>query len=323
MSGDSRREALVIGAGVIGLTAAVRLQEAGWRVRIWTAEPPERTTSAVAAAIWYPYRVGPEALVTAWGERSYAVFERLAADSATGVRMLPGTELLPRGADPREFPGWAAHIPDFAVADAATLPEGRVGWTFTVPVADTAVFLGWLAARFRENGGEMEIRRIASLGEAAAACPLVVNCSGLGARELAGDAAMRPVRGQVMGVENPGLTRFWLDEYHPEGLLYIIPRSGDCVLGGTAEEGEEDATPDFDTSEQIRWRCAELEPDLAYARLLEHRVGLRPWRPEIRLEAEALPGGATIIHNYGHGGAGVTLSWGCAERVVELASPLG
>ncbi|HEX8246305.1 MAG TPA: FAD-dependent oxidoreductase, partial [Longimicrobium sp.] len=88
------RDALVLGAGVIGLTAAIRLQEAGWRVRIWAAEPPERTTSAVAAALWDPYRAGPAALVRAWSERSYAVFERLAADEATGVRMLAGTELL-------------------------------------------------------------------------------------------------------------------------------------------------------------------------------------------------------------------------------------
>ncbi|HEX6751304.1 MAG TPA: FAD-dependent oxidoreductase [Longimicrobium sp.] len=316
----AEREALVVGAGVIGLTSAIRLQEAGWRVRIWAAEAPERTTSAVAAAIWYPYRVGPEALVKAWGERSFAVFEELARDGSTGVRMLPGIELLPRRADPHDVPEWASHIADFRVATGGDIPDGRVGWALTVPVADTGVYLRWLAARFADNGGMMEIRRVASLAEAAAACPLVVNCSGLGARELVGDGAMRPVRGQVLRVENPGLTRFWLDEYHPDGLLYIIPRSGDCILGGTAEEGEEDTTPDMDVSEQIRWRCAELEPDLADARLLEHRVGLRPWRPEIRLEAEALPGGATVIHNYGHGGAGVTLSWGCAERIAELAS---
>ncbi|HEX8906872.1 MAG TPA: FAD-dependent oxidoreductase, partial [Longimicrobiaceae bacterium] len=161
------RDALVVGAGVIGLTSAVRLQEAGWRVRIVAAEPPERTTSAVAAAMWYPYRVGPEALVKAWGERSYAVFEQLAADEATGVRMLPGIELLARGADPRVFPDWAAHIPGFRVAEGDGIPAGRVAWAFTVPVADTGVYLRWLAGRFAGNGGAMEMRRVASLAEAA------------------------------------------------------------------------------------------------------------------------------------------------------------
>lgn len=314
----AEREALVIGAGVIGLTAAVRLREAGWRVHVRAAEPPERTTSAVAAALWYPYRVGPEALVTEWGERSYAMFRRLAADPSTGVRMSPGIELLPVGADPEIVPEWAAHIPDFRTARPDEVPAGRVGWAFTVPVADTAVYLRWLAARFAEHGGTVQLARVASLADVAGEFPLIVNCTGLGARELAGDGAMRPVRGQIVRVENPGLTSFWLDVYDPAGLLYVIPRGADCVLGGTAEEGEEDTRPDPDTAGSIVARCAAAVPALAGARVLEHRVGLRPWRPEVRLEAETV-GGATIVHNYGHGGAGVTLSWGCADRVVELA----
>ncbi|HEV7591159.1 MAG TPA: FAD-dependent oxidoreductase [Longimicrobium sp.] len=316
----SEREAVVIGAGVAGLTSALRLVDGGWRVRVWAAEPPERTTSAVAAAIWYPYRVGPVDRVEAWGRRSFAVFSELADDPETGVRMAPGTELLEVGGEPSKVPGWAAHIADFRVANADEVPPGRVGWTFTVPVIDTSVYLRWLSGRLHRRGVSIEIWRVGSLAEAAEAAPLVVNCSGLGARELAGDAALRPVRGQVVRVENPGLTRFWLDDCNPGGLTYIVPRRGDCILGGTDDEGEEDASPDAATGEAILRRCVELEPALAGARVLEHRVGLRPWRPEIRLEAETLPGGARVIHNYGHGGAGVTLSWGCAERVVELAS---
>jgi D-amino-acid oxidase len=323
MTGMSGRDVVVIGAGVAGLTSALRLIEDGWRVRVWAAEPPERTTSAVAAAIWYPYRVGPVDRVREWGERSFAAFEALAADPETGVRMSPGTELLQPGGDPSAVPGWAAHIADFRVAGDEEVPPGRVGWTFTVPVVDTSVYLRWLNGRLHRAGGTIEIRRVASLAEAAGVAPLVVNCPGLGARELAGDAAVRPVRGQVVRVENPGLTRFWLDDYNPGGLTYIVPRTGDCILGGTDEEDEEDTAPDAATGEAIRRRCTELEPALAGARVLEHRVGLRPWRPEIRLEAETLPGGARVVHNYGHGGAGVTLSWGCADRVVELANGTG
>ena len=313
-------DALVIGAGVAGLTSAARLRERGWRVRVVAAEPPERTTSAVAAAIWYPYRVGPVDRVTAWGERSFEVFAGLAADPATGVRMTPGVELLEMGGDPSAVPEWAAHIPDFRVARADEMPPGRVGWTFTVPVVDTSVYLRWLAARLQGDGVAIGIRRLGSLADAAAMAPLVVNCAGLGARELACDAAVRPIRGQVVRVENPGLSRFWLDDYNPGGLTYIVPRRGDCILGGTADEDAEGTAADPATAEAIRARCIGLEPALAGARILEHRVGLRPWRPEVRLEAESLPGGARVIHNYGHGGAGVTLSWGCAERVAELAA---
>jgi D-amino-acid oxidase len=318
MMGMKEREAVVIGAGVAGLTCALRLLESGWRVRVWAAEPPERTTSSVAAAIWYPYRVGPVDRVQAWGETSFAAFEALAADPETGVRMTPGIELVAPGDDASEVPAWAAHIADRRLASPDELPPGRVGWTLTLPIVDTSVYLGWLADRVRAAGAEIEIRRVSSLAEAAEAAALVVNCSGLGARVLAGDDALRPVRGQLVRVENPGLTHFWLDDDNPAGLTYIVPRRADCILGGTAEEDVDDLEPNEADGEATRLRCVALEPALAGARVLGVRIGLRPWRPEVRLEAETLPGGAQVIHNYGHGGAGITLSWGCADRVVEL-----
>jgi len=289
-------------------------------VRVWAAAPPERTTSSVAAAIWYPYRAGPVDRVEAWGKASFATFERLAVLPETGIRMAPGTELVAPGGDPSVVPGFLAHVPDFRVARADEVPPGRAGWTFTVPIVDTSVYLGWLAGRLQRSGVEIEIRRVSSLDEAAEAAPLVVNCSGLGARELAGDAAVRPVRGQLVRVENPGLTRFWLDDDNPAGLTYIVPRRDDCILGGTAEDDREELDVDPAEAEATRRRCVALEPALAGARVLGVRVGLRPWRPEIRLEAETLPGGGRVIHNYGHGGAGITLSWGCADAVLDLAN---
>jgi len=90
------------------------------------------------------------------------------------------------------------------------------------------------------------------------------------------------------------------------------------VLGGSAQEGREDLEPDPDESAAILARCRALEPALANAQLLSVGVGLRPWRPSVRVEREAL-GRAWLIHDYGHGGAGVTLSWGCAEEVARLA----
>jgi D-amino-acid oxidase len=119
-------------------------------------------------------------------------------------------------------------------------------------------------------------------------------------------------------VRNPGLERFVLDGEHPEGVTYVIPRSGDCILGGTAEEGEWDTEPDSQTAAAILRRCVALEPRLAETEVLEHKVGLRPGRPEIRLEIEGVSESAPRVHNYGHGGSGVTLSWGCAEETLRL-----
>lgn len=313
-----RMDALVIGAGVIGLTAAIRLLERGARVHVWTAEETARATSSVAAALWYPYRVAPEAQVAAWGRRTFEVFAEDARDASTGVAMVPGVEILGEGMDAAAFPDWTAAVPDFRVAAAHELPAGCHGWAFTAPIADTSAYLPWLARRFTAAGGTMEMRRAQSLAEAAEACEVVVNCTGLGAETLVGDASLVPIRGQVVRVENPGISRFWLDDYRGGGLTYIIPRSRDCILGGTADEGSRDLTVDPETAEAIIRRCAALEPALAGARVLEHRVGLRPGRAEVRLEAESLAGGGRVVHCYGHGGAGVTLCWGCAEAVADL-----
>jgi len=85
---------IVVGAGIVGLTCAVRLLEAGHRVDVVARDLPLETTSAVAAALWYPYRALPQDRVTAWAAASYAVLADLARDERTGVRMLTGTEVL-------------------------------------------------------------------------------------------------------------------------------------------------------------------------------------------------------------------------------------
>jgi D-amino-acid oxidase len=311
-------EVLVVGGGVLGLTAAVRLQqEIRARIRIWTADAPEDTVSSVAAALWYPYRAYPEAQVTEWGRSTYEQFVELAREPATGVRMVPGIEVWRR---PVPDPPWADAVPGLRRCRPDELPPGfRDGHLFAVPVANMRVYLGFLVDCFAAAGGTLERRRISSLDEARAACSLVINCSGLGARTLVPDPEVFPIRGQIVRVTNPGIERFWLDEEHPDGVTYIVPRGEDCILGGTAEDGEWDTTPDPAAGEGILRRCAELEPRLLDARVLEHRVGLRPGRPAIRLEAEHFRDGTRVIHCYGHGGSGVTLSWGCADEVADLA----
>ena len=142
-----------------------------------------------------------------------------------------------------------------------------------------------------------------------------MNCAGLGARLLGGDASVVPVSGQVVYVEQFGLDRWWLDATTPEGPTYVIPRSRDVVVGGTDVEGDWNRTPSPAVAEGILARGARLVPQLAGARVIRHKVGLRPVRPEVRLEREG-----RVVHCYGHGGSGVTLSWGCADEVVELAA---
>lgn len=299
---DGPERVLVVGAGVTGLTCAVRLAEAGHRVDVVARDLPPETTSTVAAALWYPYRALPQDRVTAWAATSYAEFSRL-AELDTGVRMLPGTEVL-REVSPE--PWWAGAVPDLT---RTRPPEGYAeGRSFTAPVIEMPVYLRWLARRLDQLGGtltRMQLSRLPANG-------VVVNCSGLGARWLASDREVSPVRGQVVLVDGCHVDRWWLDE---SGPTYVVPRSHDIVVGGTDDEDEWSRVPSPETARLILERATRLVPELADARVVGHRVGLRPVRTAVRLEAVG-----RTVHCYGQGGAGVTLSWGCAEEVVRLVA---
>ncbi|MFI6357876.1 FAD-dependent oxidoreductase [Streptomyces sp. NPDC050743] len=301
---------IVVGSGVAGLTTAVVLAESGRRVRVWAREPAERTTSAVAGGLWWPYRIEPEPLVGAWALASLAVYEESAGrPDETGVRLVDGVH---QGTRLDELGAWGGRVPGLrAVAD---------GLAARLPVIDMPVHLAWLRERLAKAGGVIEAREVTDL--AAVPAPVVVNCSGLDARSLVPDPAVRPVRGQLVVVENPGVTTWFTSVDHSSAAsTYFIPQPGGLLLGGTAEEDDWSLEPDPATAAAIVARCAAVRPELAQARVLDHRVGLRPAREAVRLERQPLPDGRTLVHNYGHGGAGITVAWGCAREAAGLAFP--
>ena len=313
-----RRNAVVVGAGIAGLSCALRLIGRDWSVRVVADRPSAESTSHLAAAVWFPTRAGPRDKVLDWGRRT---FTELAAQARAGVPGVVMRESLALHRAPPPEQWWADAVGEVRAARADELPAGYpYGLRFVVPLVEMPVHLPWLVGELRRRGGTLEHRRVASLSEAGRGADLVVNCSGLGARTLVGDTSVVPVRGQIVRVANPGLTLSVRDEEHPGGRAYVHPRAHDAILGGTLDEGEWDATPDPATGAAIVERCTDIVPALRGAQVLEHVAGLRPARPTVRLEAEpATAGTPRVIHDYGHGGSGVTLSWGCADDVAELA----
>ena len=146
-----------------------------------------------------------------------------------------------------------------------------------------------------------------------------MNCSGVGARSLVPDPELTPIRGQLVSVRNPGITTFFTEDTgESEDLLHIYPHGETVVLGGVAITGDWSLEPDALVSNAVRKRVAAVEPLLGTSDTLDVRVGLRPTRSAVRLESVNHNHGS-LIHCYGHGGAGVSLSWGCALEVRRMA----
>ncbi len=391
--GSRQLDALVIGAGVSGLTTAVCLAEAGLAVAVEAAEPPQHTTSSVAGAIWGPHLVGMDARVAGWAEVTLARLRQLAGDPAAGIREIggitssraaqhdcvakadPGRDppdqaghptqpvspdppaqpvpldpraqpvpldpraqpvlLDPRAQpvlldpptqpappDPPGPPGWTDGVGVRVRCEDSELPAGFTsGWRFSAPVISMPVYLDYLQARFQSAGGSVRYgRAFASLAAAASqvSADVIVNCSGIGAHDLVPDPDMVPVRGQAVVVANPGIGDFFIGVgQEPGDLTYLFPHQDTVVLGGTEQPGSWDRQPDPATTNRILRACEAVQPRLRGSPVLAHKVGLRPVRPAVRLEAERTGDGRPLLHNYGHGGAGVTLSWGCALDVTR------
>jgi D-amino-acid oxidase len=264
--------------------------------------------------MWGPYLVEPRVRVEGWSRRSLDELRRLAGHPQTGVRMVAGVEAA-RHRVPE--PWWGNLVPDLRRCDPEDVPDPFVdGFRFTVPLVDMPTYLAYLMARFTAAGGRIEVRRLRTIAEAADEAPVVVNCAGIGARSLVPDEGVRPIRGQLVVVENPGIDEFFAEDTGLSSeLRHIYPHGATVVLGGSAEDGSWDLEPDPTTTRRIIEQCAEIDLRLRSARIVGHRVGLRPTRSSVRVEEERVGGGRRVLHNYGHGGAGLTLSWGCAYDI--------
>jgi D-amino-acid oxidase len=323
---------LVVGCGVSGLSTGVRLAEAGHSVTIWAANLPSNSsrtessaiTSEVAAAVWYPYKAYPEDRVNAWGATTYSVLQQLASQEPSEEHGIILSSVLEVFSQPTGDPWWLPTVQaTFRHAYPDELPSGYTdGYVFQAPVVDMSIYLGYLQRRFTGLGGVIVERTISSLDQASAECPIVVNCTGLGARTLVSDTLLYPSLGQVVRIrKQEAFQRVVMDDYGPNKVAYIVPRLHDVVLGGIDDEHNENLRPDPEVTASILRRCGSLVPEISHIQpedILGVACGLRPIRSEVRLELEEISPGRWAVHNYGHGGAGVTLSWGCAAEVADL-----
>jgi D-amino-acid oxidase len=274
--------------------------------------------------MWGPSFLGPQEKVVGWLHATLVELTDLAARSGTGVHLSKG-RMAARFDLGAQLPPQVTMVPGLQSCRSEELPAGFVsGYWGTVPLVDMPRYLDYLTERLAQAGGRLEMRPVRALTEAAQEAPMVVNCSGIGARELVGDHELRPMRGQQVVVENPGLDEFFAEVAEGSEWVNYFPHDNHVVLGGIAQPDNWTLEPDPRTASEILERCAKVEPRLRDARVIGHLVGLRPDRPAVRVEREALgqatSGTAICVHNYGHGSTGVSLSWGCAREAADLVT---
>ena len=332
-----RPRVAVVGAGVIGLSAAVCLAETYGRqldITVIAERFSPNTTSDRAGASIQPYSPTSDtggssnsnALLTRWARATidrcrqlYESSERL----SSGVHFTPGYSVYPHDVP---LPWWRNLVQDFRVltkkeANEADLPvDYSTFWSYKVYFIRGKFHLPWLLKRFRDSGGLVEQRRVCSLSELQG-YDVIVNCTGLGARELVGDESVYPYRGQIVVLRNSiGLRHFYEGLENSEESVYLFPYEDVIVVGGTLESHNYSTESDPKTITSILKRNAELVPAIIDAQVVDTYACLRPYRPTVRLETESADGqsGSIVVHCYGHGGQGWTLHWGCALDVAAL-----
>ncbi|XP_045721264.1 D-aspartate oxidase isoform X1 [Mirounga angustirostris] len=249
----------------------------------------------------------------------FAIASSAEAEDA-GVHLVSGWQIF-RSVPTEEVPFWADVVLGFRKMSEAELkkfPQHVFGHAFTTLKCESPTYLPWLEKRLKGSGVLILTRRIGDLWELHPSFDIVVNCSGLGSRQLAGDSKIFPVRGQVLRVQAP-----WVKHFIREGsgLTYIYPGISNVILGGTRQKGDWNLSPDAEISRDIFSRCCALEPSLHGACDIREKVGLRPFRPGLRLQTELLAQDGRrlpVVHHYGHGSGGISVHWGTALEAASL-----
>lgn len=317
---------LVLGAGVSGMTTALKLLQAGRQVTVWSKEPAGQfpSTSLNAYAMWVPVKIDADPRIERWTNEGFDAFAALADDTATGVVMRRIFQLKTE----RNEPWFAGSFSGFRHAEAHEISDQYADAHVLdrAPVIDPVVYLQWLREQVLSLGVLFQTREVRSFSECPEEFDVIVNCTGLGARKLANDEKVFPDRIQVVTIRATGLADVFIDDEGPNQRACAVPH-GDYIKLGAVFDGKHESTEVDDAlTADILALCNRMVPGLN-ARLDDVLSVVRALRPERegwlpRVENESLSDGRTVIHNYGHDGMGYILSYGIAKDIAKAVAEL-
>jgi glycine/D-amino acid oxidase-like deaminating enzyme len=316
----------VVGAGVIGLSVATHLLEKfGQELSLTVIADkfsPNTTASDKSGGWIYPPGEYDEKAASRM-RASMKRFDQLHNSEIchlTGLNLVHGY-LQSRSLVTKESrPLGGDQLKGLRVTQGEVHDYDNLLYAFSTYIISCPVYLPWLMGKIKELGGSMECRKINNLSELVS-YGVVINCTGMGARELVNDQNMYPLRGHMMSVKAP-----WIKQWHIRRIPFdnnisrsalIFPHADKVLLGGTHEASESLSVDHCQIDEMVKW-CSRVVPSLTNAEIIDKWVGIRPMRKGgVRLERDE-SAEQCIIHCYGHGSDGVSLSWGCAEEVGVL-----
>ncbi|KAM8915432.1 D-aspartate oxidase isoform 1-T4 [Spinachia spinachia] len=317
---------VVVGAGVVGFSTAVCIAEAlplcSVSLLAEKFSPDTTSDGAAGIALTAEFPDIPLERQRRWFKNSFDHLLDIAQSERSpgaGVMLTSGWQIF-KNVPADKKPLWSEFVIGFRFMTDGELkrfPDHKFGQAFTTIKCECSSYLPWLHQRFVKAGGRVEQRKVNSLQELNG-YDVIVNCSGLGSEKLVRDTEVYPIRGQVLKVEAPWLQHFIRDG---DGKTYIYPGIHSVTIGGTRQEGDWRLQVDEGESKRIVERCSALEPSISKASVLSQWVGLRPGRRNPRVEREVVQlrgRRVPVVHNYGHGGFGVTLAWGTALDALGL-----
>jgi D-amino-acid oxidase len=249
----AHKKCAVLGCGVMGLTSARLLQDQGWDVTIYAKALPPHTTSNIAGGQWSPASVYEDASLTPQFQRqfeeamklSYRYFQNLVGPKY-GVRWISNYELSnePRPTDDLVH-NYSSMYPQLSILGPSEHPFPMPFAThYDTMLIEPVIFLNRLMEDFYGANGEIKVREFQDFDEVLTLEePVIINCTGLGARELFNDELLFPIKGQLTFVL-PQEEIDYITITEGDTSTYMFPRSDGILLGGTFEYNNWDLTPD-------------------------------------------------------------------------------
>lgn len=319
MSKQSKLTVAIIGAGVAGLTTAEYLLESGIEcdLKIFVKERQNELplTSGNAYALWVPYRDDKDPRIEGWADYSLRIFTALSSIYEAGITLHPYYNLRP---NMFEQPWFAQKYSGFRHAVPGEISRQYAdAWVMdSIPVIDPPCYLNWLKSSVEERGAVFIERNIGSFDDLTE-FDVVINCAGIGARDLCGDNSFSPLRLQVVIIRNKGFNKVVVDDVGPNAMVCVAPHREYIKVGAIVDTIEDSMYPDTPGACEILERCSAAIPDFQASMrdILDVVRAPRPERARPRVETQQLSSGQLLIHNYGHGSTGFITSHGIARDI--------